>query len=96
MPITPKTGTPPWEEIDQANLRQFLDTVTGKRLLQQLFWRRPKARDKSDVTKRAMQSCVAEGYEQWFEELDFLTKPESKKIPQNNAAATAKALAEPK
>lgn len=95
MPLKPKTGTPPWEEIDQAHLRQFLDSVTGSRLLAQIFYRRPKCREKTDLNKRALQSAVAEGYELMFEDLDFLTKPESKKSPPSNAAATAKALIPP-
>lgn len=95
MPFQPKTGFAPWEEIDQATLRQFLATVTGQRFLQQLFTRRPKARDKTDFTKRALQSAVAEGYESMYEEIDYMTKPESKRERPNNAAATVKALTPP-
>lgn len=69
----------PWEEIDQESLRQFLATVSGQRFLDQIFLRRPRATEKTDPVKRAIQSAVAEGYEEYYDTTRFLCTPESLK-----------------
>ncbi len=71
----------PWEEIDQANLRQFLDTVSGQRYLEQIFMRRPSATEKTDPVKRSIQSAVREGYEEYYDTTIFLCTPASTKRP---------------
>jgi hypothetical protein len=71
----------PWEEIDQDNLRQFLSSVTGQRFLDQIFLRRPLALEKNDITKRALQSAVAEGYEEFYTSALWLCTPASTKRP---------------
>lgn len=96
MPVRRKTGPrPPWEAIDAAVLRQFLATVTGQRFIDQIFYHRPKASELSDPVKRAMQSCLAGGYEEMFEKINHLTLPASTSIPLTNAEATAKAVKPP-
>lgn len=71
----------PWEEIDQDNLRQFLASVSGQRYLDQIFLRRPLCTERSDITKRALQSAIAEGYEEFYTASLFLCTPASTKRP---------------
>jgi len=93
MPFARKLGhKAPWEAVDAANLRQFFTTVTGQRFVEQIFIRRPKATEKSDAVKRAIQSGVAEGYEEMYSIFDHLTTPASTREVMLPAEATAKAL----
>lgn len=62
--LGPKT---PWEVVDADALRQFLGTVSGKRYLAKMFSLRPRATEKSDAVKRAIQSACQEGYEEFFQ-----------------------------
>lgn len=93
MPFARKLGhKAPWEAVDAAGLRQFFVTVTGQRFVDQIFLRRPKATEKVDLAKRAIQSAVAEGYEEMYAVFEHLTTPASTKEVPQPAEATAKAL----
>lgn len=73
MPFVKLKGAQaPWEPLDAANLRQFLDTVTGKRLLEQMFFLRPRT-NSNDITLRAIQSAKKDGYEDLFDQIQNLT-----------------------
>ena len=61
--LGPKT---PWDSTDVANLRQWLATVSGQRFLAKSFSMRPRATERTDPVKRAIQSGVQEGYEEFF------------------------------
>jgi len=75
MPLSkllgPKT---PWEATDVVALRQFLDTVSGKRYLAKMFSMRPRATEKSDPVKRSIQSGVQEGFEEMYNNAITLTQ----------------------
>jgi len=77
--------TTPWTENDGAALRQYLGTVEGQRFLSKLFAMRPRATEKSDLARRAIQSGVSEGYEQLYHDIAYLSTPQSfDKVPQND------------
>lgn len=46
-------------------------------MLSKLFSLRPKASEKSEAVKRAIQSGVQEGFEEMLNNLQFLTTPQS-------------------
>lgn len=45
--------------------------------MSKIFLLRPRATEKSDAVKRAIQSGVSEGYEELFHNIDFLGTPAS-------------------
>lgn len=67
----------PWSVVDAQTLRTFLSTTTGHNLVDKIFTSRPRVTERTDPVKRAIQSGIAEGYEEFFNQLDYLCKPES-------------------
>lgn len=72
----------PWTAEDCATWRQFLNTITGRRVLGQLILKRPHASERTDPFKRGIQSAVQEGYEEAVTRLGLLTNPE-KSVTKN-------------
>ena len=66
----------PWTAEDSAALRHFLTTTTGKRFLGQLIYKRIHATEKSDATKRLIQSGMVEGNEETLYQISLLTNSE--------------------
>jgi hypothetical protein len=54
-----------------------MESVEGQRMLSKLFSLRPKASEKSEAVKRAIQSGVQEGFEEMLNLMQFLTTPQS-------------------
>ncbi len=72
----------PWTAEDSAVLRHFLGTVTGRRFVGQLLLKRPMATEKSDATKRLIQSGIVEGAEDTIFQIGRLAdSSKSVKVP---------------
>ena len=63
----------PWTAENSSELRQFLGSVTGRRMLGQLILKRPAVSERSDSFKRGVQSGVLEGYDEAVHRLGALT-----------------------
>lgn len=75
----------PWDSTDVANLRQFFATVSGQRFLAKAFSLRPRATEKTDPVKRAIQSGVQEGFEEYFHiAMSLTTARSASDTPKSN------------
>lgn len=57
------TDTPVWSPADAENLKAFLASQTGQRLLDKLLYERPDFAAFTDPNRRLIESGVLEGYE---------------------------------
>lgn len=70
-----KTGTLPWDSDDSANLRNFLGTQTGKRLVPKLLEPAPELLSGGDVNAILIRSGEVKAWTGVVAVLDFLAHP---------------------
>lgn len=71
--LPPTTQPPEWDSADANNLKLFLGTPTGTRMLGHLYFLCPSLLDGSDVNKTLVASGAVKGYTRAVETLISLT-----------------------
>lgn len=80
------TQEPEWESSHLQELRSFLASATGRRLLEKLMWLTPSySVSRNEPTQRIIESGIREGYEHCLEALVFLSTPPTR-TPEADSA----------
>ncbi len=80
-PTTELGFSVPWTAENAAELRNFMHSTTGKRLLGHFMFRRPTCSEKSDPFKRGVQSAIGEGYDELVHRISFFMNPDKSVTP---------------
>lgn len=70
-----------WDSIHAANLKAFLETETGKLVVELLTAMRPLLMDGSHMYKTFVRNGEVRGYELCLDNLHFITTPDFQKKP---------------